>query len=131
MASSPGGSDGSFDSAGNSAIFGSAKMEPSSKIGSSPVHSCSGSLTEWISPLQGHSTYRADTKGVSKNPSSYTQDDNKEYQFDLPNRSAAFSFSAGDPNHVSDIRGSLDSSHLMGEAEFRSTHLGGTNSNCM
>lgn len=51
---------------------------------------------------------------------------------EIPNCSATFSFAARDANHLSDIRGSLDSKNLWAEAEFQFRHLrAGTCSNFM
>ncbi|KAA8515310.1 hypothetical protein F0562_018460 [Nyssa sinensis] len=114
-----GGSDGSFESAGSPALdFDCGKLEPSVQIGS-PVHSCYGSLAGWPLPIPGHGTFSAERNAVSHNASTNSRDDSKETQLKIPNCSNEFSFAAGNVNHDSDLRETLEFNHLKGETEYQ------------
>ncbi|CAL5344926.1 unnamed protein product [Camellia sinensis] len=113
-------SEGSFESVG--------KQDASART-NSPMHSCSGSLTDWMLPISGHDSFSAGSNGVIQNVSFYSEDDSKETQYEIPNCSATFSFPAGDANQGSDFIETFNSSHLKGEAEFQFGCLeGGANS---
>uniref|UniRef100_A0A5B6ZPB1 Helicase-like transcription factor CHR28 n=2 Tax=Davidia involucrata TaxID=16924 RepID=A0A5B6ZPB1_DAVIN len=113
-----GGSDGSFESAGNPVLDYCGKLEPSVQIGS-PVHSCSGSLADWMLPIPGHGTYSAEKDVVSHNASSYSRVESIQTQYEIPNCSNTFSFAAWNANHASDLRQTWDFNHLKGETEFQ------------
>ncbi|KAA8519836.1 hypothetical protein F0562_014074 [Nyssa sinensis] len=115
---SEGGSDGSSESAGNHVLDYCGKLEPSVQIGS-PVHSCSGSLVDWVSTIPGHGTFSAERDVVSHNASSYSRADSKKTQYEIPNCSDTFGFSSWNANHVSDLRDSSDFNHSKGETEFQ------------
>ncbi|XAR66424.1 DNA helicase [Bertholletia excelsa] len=108
--SRPGVSDGSFESAGNSVFIDNGKQDASGPIGS-PLHSGSGSFTDWIIPAPVPDSLRASSIGFCQNISSCSRD-SKENLYGITNSSTMFSFG---------FRGSsqLDSNHLNGENEFQ------------
>lgn len=115
------GSDGLFESAGNS-IIECAKL-PSAHAGS-PVRSGSGSLNDWISHVSGQETCCKERSGVSQDALSYNRVDSKEIQYEIPNCSTAFSFAAGNSNYASDYTNGLDLNHLNGDTEAQFKHMG-------
>ncbi|KAK2969852.1 hypothetical protein RJ640_030161 [Escallonia rubra] len=111
------GSDGSVESSGNSVIFDCANLEPSIQNGS-PVHSSSGSLTDWVLQVSSRETSAADRDVISQIASSCSREETKETQSEVPHRSTTFSFASGDSIHVSDVGGAWDSKYLRNDAEF-------------
>lgn len=94
-------SDASSDYAEKSSVSDGSKCESRLQLGS-PVHSSSGSLTDWI-PFQGHGHFSLDKDIVSHNALSNSLQDCRETHHELRNCSETFSFPAGYfSNHVAD-----------------------------
>ncbi|CDO99602.1 unnamed protein product [Coffea canephora] len=98
-------SDASSDYTEKSGVSDGSKRDSRLQLGS-PVHSSSGSLTDWI-PFQGHGhgNFCLDKDIVSRNASSNSLQDCRETHQELRNCSETFSFPAGYfSNHVADNR---------------------------
>lgn len=109
-----GGSDVYFEPAENS-DFG--KKEIQVKI-VSPVHSCSGSLTDWVSRVPGRETC-TERVGVPQNVPSCSRFDNAERQYETPNLGSVFSFAAGDADNLFNYPDNLDLNHMEDETEIQ------------
>ncbi|XP_058195754.1 helicase-like transcription factor CHR28 isoform X2 [Rhododendron vialii] len=115
--------DDSFESAGNSVTFDHEKQGLPAQSGS-PA-SCSGSLADWMLPASCRHSSIAGSNGVIQSVLSYGRDYCEETQNEIPNCSAAFSFTAGVANDASDFREVLDSNQLKSETEFQLGHSEG------
>ncbi|KAI8567575.1 hypothetical protein RHMOL_Rhmol02G0132600 [Rhododendron molle] len=115
--------DDSFESAGNSVTFDHEKQGLPAQSGS-PA-SCSGSLADWMLPASCRHSSIAGSNGVIQSVLSYGRDYHEETQNEIPNCSAAFSFTAGVANDSLDFQEVLDSNLLKSETEFQLGHSEG------
>lgn len=116
------GSDCLFESPGNSAfVFDYGKLETPMQI-SSPVRSCSLSLTDWLP---------GDRIGVSVDHFVYSSIDSNEIQNQISNCSTMFNFSEGDGNNISDCMDHVNLAQMKTEFENEFGHVeGDLHSNC-
>ncbi|XP_057962916.1 helicase-like transcription factor CHR28 [Malania oleifera] len=116
-ASRVGGSDGSFESAGNSTLLDHGNRELSSQIGSS-MHGYPGGFKDCLPVVPGQDPCYP-FGGAPQNLPLYSRNDSTERQYNLPNFNTIFCSSAGNANQFSDYTENRNHDCFDSDGEFQ------------